>query len=150
VIDAEVEGIQTDETGWLSAIEFADGTVREYRGGFAMYGATYNDDLAASVGAEIDDDGTVAVEDHGRTTVEGLLAVGDLTSGHNQIPVAMGEGAKAGIACHYDLRAFPRSLEEIEASGPVAAEAAPAISDRLRAVAADHEGRAGNEAAGDD
>jgi thioredoxin reductase (NADPH) len=151
VIDAEVADVVNGEEGWLSAIEFADGTVREYRGGFGMYGAEYNNDLAAGVGAEINDDGTVAIDDHGRTSVEGLLAVGDLTPGHKQIPVAMGEGAKAGIACHYALREFPRSLADIEESGPVEPDAAPAISDRLRAVAADHAGRAGHESApGDD
>jgi thioredoxin reductase (NADPH) len=36
----------------------------------------------------INDDGTIAVDDHGRTSVEGVYAVGNVTPGHNQIPVA--------------------------------------------------------------
>jgi thioredoxin reductase (NADPH) len=116
-----------------------------------MYGAEYTNDLAAAVGAEANDDGTVAVDGHGRTSVVGLLAVGDLTPGHNQIPVVMGEGAKAGIACHYDLREFPRSLEEIDRSGPVDPAATPALSDRLRDVAGERGRGAGHEGApGDD
>ena len=97
-----------------------------------MYGSEYNNGLARELGCDVNDDGTVAVDDHGRTSVDGVLAVGDLTPGHNQIPVAMGEGAKAGLAIHYDLRAFPRSLEQIEAEGPVDPEEVPAVSARLR------------------
>ena len=132
VIEEDVDSIEKGEDGWLEALVFEDGTRRTYRGGFGMYGSDYNNDLARGLGCEIDDDGTVAVDDHGRTSVDGVLAVGDLTPGHKQIPVAMGEGAKAGLAIHYDLRAFPRSLSEIEAEGPVDPDEVPAVSARLR------------------
>ncbi len=129
VIGAEITGVENGEDGWLEALEFDDGSRREYRGGFAMYGSDYNNQLARDLGCEINDDGTVAVDDHGRTTVDGVYAVGDLTPGHNQIPVAMGEGAKAGISINYDLRRFPLSVDELETADGVAA---PAISDSLR------------------
>jgi thioredoxin reductase (NADPH) len=138
VVESEVTGKypDPDDEEWLGGFEFADGTDRDYRGGFAMYGSEYNNDLATDLGCEINDDGTVAVDDHGRTSVEGVFAVGDVTPGHNQIPVAMGQGAKAGIALHMDLRAFPRSIEAVRESGPVAPEQTPAISERLRERAA--------------
>jgi thioredoxin reductase (NADPH) len=132
VIHEDIAEIEKGEDGWLEAFVFEDGTRREYRGGFPMYGSKYNNDLPRSLGCEINDDGTVAVDDHGRTSVDGVFAVGDLTPGHNQIPVAMGQGAKAGIALHYDLREFPRPLEEIEDGGEVAESEVPAVSDRLR------------------
>ena len=137
IVEPEVTGKFSDDEdpAWLGGFAFADGTEREYKGGFAMYGADYNNELAASLGAEINDDGTVEVDDHGRTTVDGIYAVGDLTPGHNQIPVAMGQGAKAGIAIHMDLRRFPRSLEDIRSDGPVQAAEAPAISSDLREAA---------------
>jgi thioredoxin reductase (NADPH) len=135
VIDEEVTGMNKGPDGWLESFEFEDGTVREYRGGFPMYGSDYNNELAADIGCDINDDGTVAVDDHGRTSVDGVYAVGDLVPGHNQIPVAMGQGAKAGIAIHKDLRAFPRSAEEIEAQGPVDPDEVPAISQSLRETA---------------
>ncbi|APW99484.1 thioredoxin-disulfide reductase [Halobiforma lacisalsi AJ5] len=138
VVREEVTGVRNGEDGWLEALEFADGSVREYAGGFAMYGSDYNDGLAASLGAELNDDGTVAVDDHGRTSVDGLYAVGDLTPGHNQIPVAMGQGAKAGIAIHKSLRAFPKSLAELEAEGAVGLEDVPAIAPELRRQANAH------------
>jgi thioredoxin reductase (NADPH) len=135
VIESEIEGLEKREDGWLAGFEFADGTFREYKGGFPMYGSDYNADLVESLGLDRNDDGTVAVDDEGRTSREGVYAVGDLTPGHNQIPVAMGEGADAGIAIHMELREFPRSLEEIEAEGPVEQSDVPGISDDLRASA---------------
>ena len=96
VVEEEVTGTFQDEDDpdWLGGLGFADGTAREHRGGFPMYGSNYNNGLAADLGADINDDGTVAVDDHGRTSVDGLFAVGDLTPGHNQIPVAMGQGRR--------------------------------------------------------
>ncbi|ELY40315.1 NAD(P)/FAD-dependent oxidoreductase [Natronorubrum tibetense] len=147
IVHEDVTGVRNDEDGWLEALEFEDNagprpagnrtesgdkTVREYTGGFAMYGSEYNNELAASLGAELENDGTVTVDDHGRTSVDGLFAVGDLTPGHNQIPVAMGQGAKAGIALHKSLREFPKSLAELEAEGAVEPQDVPAIDAELR------------------
>jgi len=143
VIDAEITGMNKDENGWLESYEFADGTVREYRGGFPMLGSDYNASLADALGLERNDDGTVAVDGDGETSVPGVYAVGDLTPGHNQIPVAMGEGADAGIAIHMELRAFPRSSEEIKADGSVEETEVPALSEELLATAITHEGHAG-------
>jgi len=117
IVEAETTGMfkDSDDPGWLGGFEFEDGTTREYRGGFAMYGAEYNTGLAEQLGCERNDDGTVAVDEDGRTSVEGVYAVGDITPGNNQIPIAMGQGAKAGIAIHKQLRTYPRSLAELSA-----------------------------------
>ena len=72
-----------------------------------------------------------------------MFAVGDVTPGHNQVPVAMGQGAKAGIALHKSLREFPRSTEDIERNGPVGEDEVPAIPPHLMATAVAHEGHAG-------
>ncbi|MXV62117.1 FAD-dependent oxidoreductase [Natronorubrum sp. JWXQ-INN-674] len=151
IVREDIIGVHNGEDGWLEALEFedsagpraadtesGDGTVRKYTGGFAMYGAEYNNELATSLGATLEDDGTVTVDDHGRTSVDGLFAVGDLTPGHNQIPVAMGQGAKAGIAIHTELREFPKSLAELEAEGAVEPRDVPAIGDELRRRANAH------------
>ncbi|QZX99612.1 NAD(P)/FAD-dependent oxidoreductase [Halobaculum rubrum] len=142
VISEEVVGMSKDDDGWLESFEFEDGTVREYKGGFPMYGSNYNTELADALGLDREDSGEVAVDDHGRTSVEGVYAVGDLTPGHNQIPVAMGAGAKCGIAIHMDLRAFPRSADEIDELGSVDESEVPAISPELMATAVAHEGHA--------
>jgi thioredoxin reductase (NADPH) len=137
VIHEDVDGVQNGEDGWLKALEFEDGSVREYKGGFAMYGAEYNNGLARELGCEINDDGTVAVDDHGQTSVENVYAVGDTTPGHNQVPIAYGDGAKAGISIHFALRDFPREPENIEAAGPVRSEEVPGIPDELLEQAVD-------------
>jgi thioredoxin reductase (NADPH) len=115
----------------IGAIEFEDGTVREYVGGFAKYGTSYNNQLAKKLGCELDDEGAVQVDDHGRTSVDGVYAVGDLTHGQNQTPIAMGDGARAGLALHHELRTFPKSLDGIGSEG-VPESAAPAIPEKVR------------------
>jgi len=137
VIHEDVTGVQNGEDGWLKALEFEDGTVREYRGGFAMYGSEYNNGLARELGCAINDDGTVDVDDHGQTSVETVYAVGDMTPGHNQVPIAYGEGARAGISIHFALRDFPRDPEQIEEAGPVRSEEVPGIPDELLEQAVD-------------
>jgi thioredoxin reductase (NADPH) len=150
VIEDELVGMSKDDSGWLESFEFADGTVRAYRGGFPMYGSDYHAELADALGVERNDDGTVAVDDDGETSADGVYAVGDLTPGHNQIPIAMGEGADAGIAIHKDLRRFPRSLADIEAEGPVGDDEVPAVSPELLATAVRHEGHAAGPRAADE
>ncbi|WP_017342793.1 NAD(P)/FAD-dependent oxidoreductase [Halorubrum sp. T3] len=144
VVREEVSGVENDpDSGWLEALEFEDGTRREYRGGFAMYGSDYNTVLAEGLGCDLNDDGTIDVDDHGRTSEDGVFAVGDITPGHNQVPVAMGQGAKAGLAIHKEIREFPRSTEEIARDGPVDDDEVPAIPPHLMATAVAHEGHAG-------
>src|SRR6056297_3693255 len=135
VIHEDITGMNKADDGWLESFEFEDGTVRDYRGGFAMYGSNYNTELAEALGCDLNDDGTIVVDDHGRTSVDGIHAVGDITPGHNQVPVAMGKGAKAGLAIHKELRTFPKSLEELEAEGPVAENEVPGVSAELQAAA---------------
>lgn len=137
VIHDDVSGVQNGEDGWLKALEFEDGTIREYKGGFAMYGAEYNNGLARELGCEINDDGTIEAGDHGQTSVKDVYAVGDCTPGHNQVPVALGQGAKAGIDVHFQLRDFPRDPETIEEQGPVRSEEVPGIPDELLEQAVD-------------
>ncbi|MGM0388995.1 MAG: NAD(P)/FAD-dependent oxidoreductase [Natrinema limicola] len=137
VIHDDVTGVQNGKDGWLKALEFEDGVVREYKGGFAMYGAEYNNELARELGCEINDDGTIEVGDHGQTSVEGVYAVGDCTPGHNQLPIGMGQGAKAGIDVHFQLRAFPRDPDILDEQGPVRSEEVPGIPDELLEQAVD-------------
>jgi thioredoxin reductase (NADPH) len=122
VIETEIESMfKEGNSQWLGGFEFEDGTVREYKGGFAMYGSNYNSDLAERLGCELNGDGTVAVDENGKTSVDGVYAVGDITPGNNQIPIAMGKGAKAGISLHMKLREFPKSLDELESQASAAA-----------------------------
>jgi len=139
IVETELSGMRKSDDGWLEAFEFEDGSVRQYRGGFAMYGSDYNTDLATQLGCALNDDGTVAVGDSMETSVDGVYAVGDVTPGHNQIPVAMGKGAQAGLDIHYDLREFPRDLASIRAEGPVGDDEVPGLGDRVHTAASEFE-----------
>ncbi|ADD03626.1 thioredoxin-disulfide reductase [Natrialba magadii ATCC 43099] len=131
IVHEEVTGVENGDDGWLDSMTFEDGTVREYTGGFAVYGSDYNNGLATELGCDLNDDGTVVVDEHGRTSVENVYAVGDLTPGHNQVPIALGEGAKAGISIHWDRREFPRDPGLIDELGTVRKEDVPGIPDEL-------------------
>ena len=52
-------------------------------------------DLAVLLGAAHDDDGMLLVDDHQRTGVPGLYAVGDVVAGLTHIGVALGQAAIA-------------------------------------------------------
>jgi thioredoxin reductase (NADPH) len=118
---------------WLGGFEFVDGSVETYAGGFAVYGRRYNADLADALGCERNDDGSVAVNDSFETSVDGVYAVGDLTHGQNQTPVAMGDGARTGIAVHKDLRTFPVPADELDAVLDAPA-APPDLRARMRVL----------------
>ncbi len=59
--------------------------------------------LAAALGAEHDSDGMLVVDDHQRTTVPNLWAVGDVVKGLAQISVAMGQAAVAATDINNSL-----------------------------------------------
>jgi thioredoxin reductase (NADPH) len=59
--------------------------------------------LATGVGARCTDDGTLFVDSHQQTSVEGLFAAGDIVTDLNQISVAYGHAAIAATAIHNRL-----------------------------------------------
>lgn len=60
-------------------------------------------DLAVSLGCVTTEEGCVVVDAHGRTSVDGVYAGGDLTPAQQLIQVAAASGAVAGIACARSL-----------------------------------------------
>lgn len=59
--------------------------------------------LAASLGAELADDGCIKVDEHQRTNVPGLYAAGDVVMGLDQIARALSDAAIATTAIRNDL-----------------------------------------------
>jgi thioredoxin reductase (NADPH) len=62
---------------------------------YTALGLRARSELATRLGAEHDADGMLIVDDHQRTSVPGLYAVGDVVAGLAQIGVAMGQAAIA-------------------------------------------------------
>jgi thioredoxin reductase len=60
--------------------------------------------LARRLGCEETVEGCLVVDRDGRTSVAGCYAAGDVTPGVQLVPVAVGEGAAAGVACARSLQ----------------------------------------------
>lgn len=71
---------------------------------YSALGTLVNSGLAQLLGAASTDAGTLEVDAHQQTTVDGLYAAGDIVAGLNQIAVAMGQAAIAATAIHNRLR----------------------------------------------
>ena len=70
---------------------------------YPMLGENARSDLASSLGAETVECRKLLVDDHCRTQVPGLFAIGDVTRGLNQIAVATGQAALAATTIHNTL-----------------------------------------------
>ncbi|HAV34797.1 MAG TPA: NAD(P)/FAD-dependent oxidoreductase, partial [Massilia sp.] len=81
----------------------ADGESREFDVFYPMLGESARSKLAADLGAETGDCDKLVVDDHQRTAVPGLYAIGDVVMGLNQIAVAAGQAAIAATAIHNAL-----------------------------------------------
>jgi len=88
----------------------ADGESREFDVFYPMLGESARSKLAADLGAETGDCDKLVVDDHQRTAVPGLYAIGDVVMGLNQIAVAAGQAAIAATAIH---NALPRASRAI-------------------------------------
>jgi thioredoxin reductase (NADPH) len=71
---------------------------------YSALGTIPSNDLALGLSAAAGEDGRLIVDDHGRTSVPGLYAAGDVVRGLNQIAVATAEAAIASTAIHNHLR----------------------------------------------
>ena len=60
-------------------------------------------ELATSLGCELDEEGYVAVNSKGLTSVPGVYAAGDVTPGLQLVSVAAGSGVVAGVACAHSF-----------------------------------------------
>jgi thioredoxin reductase (NADPH) len=89
--------------GQFKGVHYEDGTEEEFDGLFVALGSASATDLAKKAGAGFDG-GTLALDNDFQTTLPGLFAAGDCTGGTLQIAVAVGEGAKAGLAAIKYLR----------------------------------------------
>ena len=89
--------------GQFKGVHYEDGTEEEFDGLFVALGSASATDLAKKAGAGFDG-ATLVLDNDFQTTLPGLFAAGDCTGGTLQVAVAVGEGAKAGLAAIKYLR----------------------------------------------
>ena len=70
---------------------------------YPAMGCTVRSDLASALGADCNEIGNLRVDDHQRTSVDGLYGAGDVVSDLHQISVATGHAAIAATAIHNRL-----------------------------------------------
>lgn len=102
-----VEGIAealVGEPGALQGVRLADGELVEGTRVFFSYAHYPTNSLAAELGCDLDDDGQILINTFHLTSIAGVYAAGDITSGLQLVPIAIGQGAAAGVACATSLR----------------------------------------------
>ncbi|MDZ4306674.1 NAD(P)/FAD-dependent oxidoreductase [Allopontixanthobacter sp.] len=70
---------------------------------YPALGSEIRSELAGKLGAELGDEGSLIVDAHQRTNIEGLYAAGDVVLGLDQLSHAMGEGGVAATTIRNDL-----------------------------------------------
>ena len=102
--DNEVELVEQSATrfvgerGALEGLELQSGRVLPTSLVFFSVAHKPRVDVALSLGCELDDEGYVAVDSEGQTSVPNLYAAGDLTPGLQLVSVASASGVVAGVA----------------------------------------------------
>ena len=81
----------------------ADAGTRDFDTFYPVLGADARSELATALGARVDDNRELLVDEQQQTSVDGLYAVGDVVSALNQISVAVGHAAIAATAIHNRL-----------------------------------------------
>ncbi|MEY2548971.1 MAG: thioredoxin reductase, partial [Verrucomicrobiota bacterium] len=92
----------------IRALEFETGRSVKIDYIFTTRGDVFHNQLAKKLGAKIDPDGQIRVDQCMRTTVRGLYAAGCVTPANCQMIIAAGQGAAAAQAINRDL--FEESL----------------------------------------
>ena len=98
--------------GQCCVFALEDGSVHRFDTVYPVLGGDAQSQLAASLGARLDDHRELIVDAHQQTSVDGLYAIGDVVSALNQISVAVGHAALAASDIHQRL---PRNFREATA-----------------------------------
>ena len=70
---------------------------------YTALGVRFRSGLGTAMGADADGDGALVVRDHGKTSVPGLYAAGDVVQGLSQVCVATGQAAVAATDINASL-----------------------------------------------
>jgi thioredoxin reductase len=106
VDEREVVGVRDTAT-----VVFADGSQLQRDGVLVPAPMRQRSELAADLGVELDDAGTIAVDEFGRTSVPGVFAAGDVAGTVQMVAAAIGEGARIAAQVRFSLLAEDHDVE---------------------------------------
>ena len=106
----EAAGIAVDEREVVAVrdtatLVFADGSQLARDGVLVAAPMHQRSELAADLGVELDDAGTIAVDEFGRTSVPGVFAAGDVAGTVQMVAAAVGDGARTAAQVRFSLLA---------------------------------------------
>jgi thioredoxin reductase (NADPH) len=103
LIEAEARAVFRDGDGQVMLV-LSDDRRLGFGAVYSALGTMPRTQLAASLDIRTNETGCIVVDDHQRTSVDGLYAAGDLVRGLNQINVAEAEAAIAATDIHNRLK----------------------------------------------
>jgi thioredoxin reductase (NADPH) len=95
--------IKVEHQPGCAVVTCKDGTRHNIDVLYPALGCTIRSDLALTLGAAANEIGNLVVDDHQKTSVDGLYAAGDVVSDLHQLSVAIGHAAIAATAIHNGL-----------------------------------------------
>jgi thioredoxin reductase len=103
IVEGSIERLVVDEDDHLRGVAMADGSVVPRDALFVPPRFVPRSSLLAGLGCDTDDDGWVAADSTGRTSVAGVWAAGNVIDPRAQVITAAGAGSAAAIAINADL-----------------------------------------------
>jgi thioredoxin reductase len=116
VVETPVVGLDSDD-GRLRRVRLADGQTLDRDALFFYVGWRLRNDVARTLGCELRDDGSIAVDADQATTVERVYAAGNCSEPRALVPAATGSGATAAVAINARLT-FEDADDAVARSSP--------------------------------
>jgi len=102
LVETVIERVEGDGRE-IKNIVFADGSNLACKAIFIAPTVSQHSGFAAQLGCEFMPNGTVKIDENGRTSVKGIYAAGDTSSPSRQLIFAASQGAYAAIGINMDL-----------------------------------------------
>jgi thioredoxin reductase len=103
VVEGTVDQLVIDNEDRLLGVQLRDGCVIPRDALFVPPRFVPNNTLLTGLGCDVDDDGWVAVDGTGATSIAGVWAAGNIVDPRAQVITAAGAGSAAAIALNADL-----------------------------------------------
>ena len=102
IIETPVVGLDSHD-GSLRRVRLGDGQTLERDALFFYVGWRLRNDIARTLGCELHDDGSIAVDAHQATTIDRVYAAGNCSEPRALVPAAAGSGTTAAVAINARL-----------------------------------------------